>query len=407
MKRDVATIILGLCFLLGAAQTSVASGFALYEWSSRGNALGGTLQGRADDPSAIAYNPAGLARLEGTQAQVGLSVIRPMAEVVINGETTKGKDNTWFPPHAYVTHRLNEKWGIGLGVYSRFGLGTEYEKEDWPGASNIYFASIETVSIAPTIAYRISDSLSLGVGIELMQVNLEMRKKLNPGMGPVQDGVLDASGHGVGLALGLHWQPDEQWRVGLTYKSQVEINASGTQKFDPGLGTILPTNTRGHGTVVLPDMLGIGLTYYPQENLSIEVGAMLTRWSTYRELLIHYDTPVAGKDSSSNPKKWNDVMRYSVGVEYGITDWLDLRAGYVYGESPVEDGYADFIVPGNDRQLFSVGAGFNWDSWTLDLSYVYLWMKGRSYAESTEVPTNSSAKDNYAHIYGLTLGYTF
>ncbi|MFW6036528.1 MAG: hypothetical protein ACOCPS_01720, partial [Desulfonatronovibrio sp.] len=44
-----------------------SAGFSLYEWGARGTSMGGTMIGRADDPSAVAYNPAGITQLEGIQ----------------------------------------------------------------------------------------------------------------------------------------------------------------------------------------------------------------------------------------------------------------------------------------------------------------------------------------------------
>jgi long-chain fatty acid transport protein len=124
----------------------------------------------------------------------------------------------------------------------------------------------------------------------------------------------------VGFNFGVHWKPNDQWRVGLSYKSQVEIGASGTQKFNPAIPGVLPAKTGVSGTVVLPDMIAAGVTYYPMPNLSIEVGAMLTRWSTYNEFALEFDDPVAFSTEKVDEKNWDDVMRYSVGVEYGITD---------------------------------------------------------------------------------------
>lgn len=57
--------------LLGCAQAGYGAGFALYEGSARGNALGGALTGSADDPSALFYNPAGITQLEGVQVMGG------------------------------------------------------------------------------------------------------------------------------------------------------------------------------------------------------------------------------------------------------------------------------------------------------------------------------------------------
>jgi long-chain fatty acid transport protein len=52
--------------VLLTAQFCSAAGFGIYEWSARGNALGGATVGRADDPSALASNPAGITQLDLT-----------------------------------------------------------------------------------------------------------------------------------------------------------------------------------------------------------------------------------------------------------------------------------------------------------------------------------------------------
>jgi long-chain fatty acid transport protein len=58
------------------------SGFALFEAGARGSALMGTMVARADDPSGIFYNPAGLVQLPGFQVMGGFSFIVPRAEIV-------------------------------------------------------------------------------------------------------------------------------------------------------------------------------------------------------------------------------------------------------------------------------------------------------------------------------------
>jgi long-chain fatty acid transport protein len=94
-------LLAGMCMLVLGAGPAFGAGYGIYEWSARGNALGGTLVGRADDASTVAYNPAGMTQLNGTQVMAGLSGINPQVDVVTkNGgktETTAGEDNIWMP----------------------------------------------------------------------------------------------------------------------------------------------------------------------------------------------------------------------------------------------------------------------------------------------------------------------
>ena len=63
----------GLACMLVCVAASVcsAAGFSIYEWSARGNTLDETLVGRANDPSALAYNPAGITSSRSEERRVG------------------------------------------------------------------------------------------------------------------------------------------------------------------------------------------------------------------------------------------------------------------------------------------------------------------------------------------------
>ena len=123
-----------LCLLLLLLSVRAdAAGFGIYEWSARGNALGGAMVGRADDPSTIAYNPAGMVQLEGTQVMAGFTAISPTVDM--EGFGIIGSDPfastvsaTWFPPHIYYTRQVNESHWFGVGLFTRFGLGTEFDQ---------------------------------------------------------------------------------------------------------------------------------------------------------------------------------------------------------------------------------------------------------------------------------------
>jgi long-chain fatty acid transport protein len=132
-------------------------------------------------------------------------------------------------------------------------------------------------------------------------------------------------------------------------------------------------------------------------------------WSSYKNLTIEYDDLQTSKDA----KNWKDVWRFQLGIEYAYNDWLDLRCGYVYDESPINDAYYDYMVPMTDRHIFSVGTGMHWDNWTLDLSYGYLMSKKKDVEVTIKnlggvtYEQEASFKDAHCHMLGVTLGYAF
>lgn len=116
-----------------------------------------------------------------------------------------------------------------------------------------------------------------------------------------------------------------------------------------------------------------------------------------------------GAPSVTREKNWDDTWRLFFGVEYNTTDWLDLRAGFVWDQEPVNDLYVDYLVPADDRYLISFGPGFKWRNWTLDLSYTYLIITDRDYvaARPKEGVLESSFSNGYAHMIGCSIGYKF
>src|SRR4030042_7137709 len=134
-RRLIPTLALALVCCWN--QAGFGSGFALYEAGARGTALGGAMVGRADDPSAIFYNPAGIPQLPGLRVMGGFSPIIPNTDVVTRlGPVSTGthmQDQVFFPPHLYLSYQIpaSPMW-LGLGVFSPFGLGVKFARA-WPG----------------------------------------------------------------------------------------------------------------------------------------------------------------------------------------------------------------------------------------------------------------------------------
>ena len=425
------------CFLLSPG-VALAEGFALYEWGARGLALGGAMMARTPDPSAVAYNAALMTRLPGKQVQVGITGVRPTGRFdnAKKGTTTKLKDNIWPIPAAYYTHQINDDWFFGVGAFTRFGLGLNYPST-WPGRFNVRDVELMTASLNPALAWKATDKLSLGGGVEIMYVTLDLKRR-NRGVIPdtggtfmeVDSSITDAQGWGIGGNLAAHYQFNDQWAVGIQYRSKVRVRAQGDVEFTnmglkEGLAADDPmvigaANTRfnkefhngkARSTVTLPDSVSAGVSWTPTPDLSIEVGAIWTQWSTFRSLDIEMP---GGLPTSYNPKRWNDVWRLNAGVEYQALDWLTLRAGYVWDQSPVPNRYQDYLVPTGDRHMGSVGVGFQWgDAWTLDFAYAYIKPKNRFYDNRPDdfngVRDTATVKGNtrkmYTQLAAVSLGY--
>ena len=403
-----------------------AEGFALYEWSARGIALGGSTMARRPDPSAVAYNPAQITRLPGVQLMAGMSFVTPHGKITSyntgKAQTDTVNTRTWYIPHGYYTHQLNDRWTFGMGLFSRYGLGFKYDN-DWAGRYNARSVSLETVSISPVMAFKATEDLSLAAGLEVMYVTLDITKN-SPvpsfGSAEVQSQITGADGVAFGGVFSAHYQFNDQWAAGVSYRTPSQIRTRGENTFKiknaPSEADAAKIKQKfpdsgARGTVILPDSIAFGLAWMPTEKFSLEAGATWTQWSNFRTLRIHLGDPM--NHVAESKKQWKNSWRVNVGAEYDLTDWLALRAGYVYDQSPMTSNWADYLVPTNGRHIYSVGAGVKYDNWTFDAAYGYVDIDGRRYSHKNDpennypVVHNSKTHGGMSHIISCSIGYSF
>jgi len=385
-------------------QPGLGSGFALYEDGARASSLGGAVVGRADDLSALFYNPAGITQLPGLQVMAGFTAIMPNADLATHlGPFTaqnKMKPDVFFPPHLYGSYQVSQRLWLGLGIFAPFGLGVEFNP-NWPGRVNNIKTAISSLDINPNIALKVTEQLSLAAGFDAMYFNFYMRRALPLPVLGFQDTSLKGDSWGYGFNTALHFKPADFLALGISYRSQVRQSVPADARFTPA--SVL--NADAQGSVILPDMIFTGLMARPIPRLSLEAGFIWTHWQLFRQLDFKFNNPLG---TLSEPKHWHDTWRWQFGAEYRVADWLDLRAGYAFDQEPIPSRYADFIVPGSDRHFFSVGPGFRWRQFTLDLSYTYMFMADKNITSSNAfgfVP--ATYQDRHAHLLGVSLGYKY
>jgi long-chain fatty acid transport protein len=385
--------------------SALGSGFALYEAGARGSALAGAVVARADDLSAIFFNPAGLVQLPGFQVMGGFSFIIPRNEVVTysGGAEVRTMMDSWVSPvpHFFTSYQLTNRVWLGLGLNSPFGLGVQYP-ETWPGNVNIIRATIETLNLNPTAAVKITDYLSAGGGLDIMYFNYTMKRVLPlPFLGP-QNLHLEGDNWGVGFNFGLHLKPRDDISLGISYRSQVRQQVEGPARFQP----YNPLSTQASGSIILPDTIFAGIMVRPLEKLSVEAGAIWTHWTLLRNFDVKFDNVLG---TLSEHENWHNTWRGQLGVEYRALPWLDLRAGYALENEPMPDRSADYLVPTTDRRhTFSCGTGFRWQAMTIDLAYSLVYMPERTVNNSIApgvLPSTFQGRLN--HVVVFSLGYKF
>lgn len=439
-----------VCAIIMSTQ-AFGAGFALYEHSSRGVALGGAFVAQADDPSALYYNPAGITSLDGIRMMAGFSAIIPDISITNpSGNNDDIEKNVFFPPHLYVTYKLNDRFSFGLGVFSPFGLSTEFD-ENWDGRYNSYLATIETVNVNPNIAVKVSDSLSVALGCSIQHVDVEFKQKIRPAdvirasesnikMGIAQSYGLDPDSAQVDMAyktnflkgaaalgdidqkiegdhidmgfnIAVHYQPTDRLSFGVTYRSGIDQDLDGKAYYDnvseiPGVFNFSDVfyNASGSGKLALPDFFTMGVAYKVTENLILEADAWRTGWSSYKDLPLVIEN---GLGDRTQQKDYDDVWTFRFGAEYKISDTWTARLGYVYDQSPIPDETIDYSLPSNDRHLFNSGLGFRYKNFVTDAYFTYLIAKDRHIDARPEDYILEGDVEGSALLMGLSFSYEF
>ena len=156
------------------SSTVYSAGFQISEQSGTG--LGRAFAGFGvinDDLSNAFYNPAGLTLKKGTQIQASGYLIdgKSRFDAEEGANTTFGvipntgqdDDGAVFGvvPNLYFTMDLTDRLKYGFGITAPYGLSTDYDR-DWVGRYQAKESELITVNINPSLAYKVSDSFSVG-----------------------------------------------------------------------------------------------------------------------------------------------------------------------------------------------------------------------------------------------------
>ncbi|TCJ15992.1 transporter [Parasulfuritortus cantonensis] len=385
-------VLAGLLLCSGGAQ---AAGFALIEQNASG--LGNAYAGQgavAEDASTIFFNPAGLTKLPGRQLVLAGNFIRPSAKFDDQGSSAallqagggEGGDagGLGFSPNFYYAMDIQPDLKFGLGVNAPFGLKTEYDR-DWIGRFHAVTSDLMTVNVNPTLAWRVNDRWSAGIGLDAQYIHAKLTNMTNYSAliyqatgNPVAgvEGLARVKGDdwSWGYNLGVLFEPVKDTRVGLSYRSRVKYTLDGTVAFSDRPALLEPYLPDGDVTakVTLPDSWSLSLFHKLSERIDLLADVTWTHWALFKDLTVVRD---GGTVLSTTPEHWDNVWRYSVGLNYHASDALTWRFGVAFDQSPVSESYRTPRIPDEDRTWLALGMQYRFAKYgRVDVGYAHLFV---------------------------------
>ena len=373
-----------LGILIIATAQANAGAFAIREQSTYGQgtsfagvAAGGSL-------SSMFWNPSTMTQFKGIVSESGFSAIIPhVTQTPQAGSTLAGAplfyggvansgDNA-LVANGYTSYQINPNLWLGMAINAPFGLSVSFQ-DPWAGRNYGLDTTIKTYNFNPSIAYRINDWISIGVGVQAQYASVRQTTGLTPF--PPSSFVVDGKGWGFGATAGVTLTPWAGTTIGLGWRSAINQDIHGSMLLPAG---VPGTPGSVEATINLPDVVSLGIRHQFDPRWAVMGTVEWSNWSRIGTVNINQlngGIALIGATPVALPLQYDDGWFFSVGTEYRWTDRLTVRGGIGYELTPISDRVRTTRLPDNDKFWASIGASWKVAPFArVDLAYTHLWVK--------------------------------
>lgn len=413
MNKNMTLRLIPALLAVAFSGAASASGFQLLgeqSASSLGNAGAGSAA-VAENASTIFYNPAGMTELGRGSISAGLVAVKTSFEFSNDGSITPGltgdggNGGNWgVVPNAYGSWQVSKDVYIGLGIGAPFGLKTKYDAP-WTGSAHSNEFDIKTININPSIAWRATDWVSLGAGINWQKIDATYKRAAGTdnvpiltngrptivngrpvtypnGLLPNTNVKLELDDDAWGWNIGALFKPAEKTKIGVSYRSQIKYTTTGNISLSgPSAALNAAGSSSAKADIDVPDTFILSLSQGIGDQWELLADVSWTGWSSipYVDIVRTSATPAyrSGSTAQMLNTKFDDAWRFALGANYKVNEAWKLRFGVAYDQTPVPNAeYRLVSLPDNNRTWFS--AGFQWKpakDMALDVGAAYLYVK--------------------------------
>jgi long-subunit fatty acid transport protein len=410
--------------LLLLAVPARAAGYFTGTRGARAVGRAGAFTAKADDLSAVALNPAGLARSAGTVLQLGNRTSHNAQEFQRAPTLDWGSLEAGVPPYVEFPVVRNARpwqvlepllgvasnlglsgWGFALAAWAPAGIAREEFPTD--GGQRYMMLRREAVILqySASAAYCYRQQFGLGVSLGWLSVprlSYELVIDANQFPGEVNPVVseLDLRARLSGsdpftpqAIVGLWYRPHEALELGLAAQvipgyiraqstlevvplspeidDDVELRRDGEPANDVRLSLPLPLTARA---AIRYRQLAAGV-----ELFDVELDVAYESWSRVDRFSVRGDGLVANLlaqrvnvGAIDIEKHWRDAVTVQLGGDAIIAPrLLTLRGGLFYESAVAAPAYAHVDFPAGQQLGFALGASAFASGWELALAYEY------------------------------------
>ncbi|ANO34857.1 hypothetical protein A6E01_16845 [Vibrio breoganii] len=381
-----------------ASSTASASGIFLAEASYANMGTGGAGDGvYTGNAAAIWTNPATLSFMDEERHTINATVLNLDMEYEDSGNREGADSNKTMPVISYFSnHHINDQWAYGIAFSSRGGAALDYGYE-WAGANQLTDVALITYQFNPSVAYRINDDVSIAAGVQLDYALINANTKAIE--------LETSDSFAFGYNLGLMFDVSEKTKLGISYRSQLEHEFSGTSNLYTDRGML--TGTYG-APLITPATVDISASHKINNNVTLMTSIQWHDWSKWQNTIV--DLNYGGSGTAYEiPRGFEDVWHFGFGGEYKLRNNWKLKAGYSYETSPLDDSSTQSPdLPVGEQHRYSIGFSKTWDKNTLDIYYQYADFGEMDIAQNNNPDNRKMLNGQFiGQVHFVGLGYTF
>jgi long-chain fatty acid transport protein len=414
--------VLAMALLLGVSSLGLSTpssaqcgGLCLYETGTpdQGSSAAGA-GARAQDAGTALWNPAGMTRLDGTHIMIGsvlsygaLSFDSSSSSSTVGGDGGSAGGFVALAGSYVVTDlpsKLLEGLRFGFALSGLYGGAVSYDN-DWAGRAFVTENQLGALVLQPTLAYQVTDWLSIGVGGSAVYTRFTQKWKANLDPASPTINIQGSDDWGGNAFVGIMLEPNERTRFGATYRSRTQQSLEGRVDIPFTFDADLTIDWD------LPQGFNASVFHQLTERVGLMGDVGWSDWSEFGAQL--YGVSVFGQ-SSDIPidRGWKDTWRIGVGTRFQALEQLLVMGGFSYDSSPVRDSKRLPDIPIGEGYRFSVGTEFTpGEAVKIALAYTFLWM-GKMEVDQVTLPGSTVTLDgeynpSSIHFLGIMLEVNF
>ncbi len=367
-------------------------------------AVGDTAMSQIDNPASLSLQPRGMYTLDETStlAIIDLPWEGPLGDA--DSET-----RVIHLHNAGLAMPVNDRLTFGLALHSKAGLGTEFHMRHLliPFMKRDVYSDTKCVGIHADVAYKITDKLSLGLGLRTEVAT----SKFGLVLGPADVDFGRCYALGGGFDVGLMYQATKTLSLGLAYQSPSWFgDLEGGRAKASLFGLVpLPLGDCGLSDLELPQKVSAGAAWdvTPWFKLIGEARWMNYGRGTFNRTSVTLDGLVDLRYPL--PLGYQDIWAFMLGAEFKLDEHWVLATGYHFCTSPVN---RENLLPIADipvQHHATIGLRYETKHWWVGGAYVVGFPQSLTGTGYSRIPLGIdyglSRVEQTQHLISVGFGY--